>query len=273
MITYPVPQDLDRYYQSDYHGGRHGFTAGLCDRRRLGILRSLRPSGTRRLLDIGCGDGTFLKGAQKEGWHIAGVEKYPQTARNQGIDVYDALDKIGSDQRYDCITLWHVLEHLPDLNSTVAALQSMLAPDGVLVIAVPDAGSFQAQVFGAGWLHLDVPRHLYHFTEPSLIRLLNNHSMEAHRLHCSEFEYDWMGWVQSILNRWNRTPNLFFKLVTGRRLQTTLPIRTANYFGGATLSALGLLPVWLSSWTVHGGTLIVVARNGSEPRDRKQPDV
>ena len=104
-----------------------------------------------------------------------------------------------------------------DPRATLREARALLAPDGVIIIAVPDAGGLQARIFGSKWLHLDVPRHLYHFNRSSLGNLLQREGFSTIREWHQEFEYDLLGWSQSALNYGPTAPNLFFDLLTGRK--------------------------------------------------------
>ena len=115
-----------------------------------------------RLLDVGCGDGSFLLAAQREGWEVAGVEINPEPARRAGLHIVEAIPQAHQAGPFDCITLWHSLEHMPDINAMMQQLRKLLNRDGTVIIAVPNNNSLQAKVFGKDWLALDVPRHLYH---------------------------------------------------------------------------------------------------------------
>ena len=261
-VTIPVPENSRGYYDPDYHGGRHGATAWFCDNRRAQIVRNAsRGSGMRRLLDIGCGDGTFLLRMQQDGWSVTGVEQTPDNARKAGIDVRESISGVAGDEPFDCITLWHVLEHLSELHSTMVAIRGLLKKDGVVIIAVPDTNSVPARFFGKWWFHLDVPRHLYHFQEKSLTALLRGHGFATMRARRTEFEYDLMGWGQSALNYFFREPNIFFKVLTGKQLRTRRWTCALHVVLGTFFCGLGLLPAGISSLLGHGGTLIMIARS------------
>ena len=148
--TYPQPEDLGRYYGSAYHGGRHGFTARYCARRRERFVRQSAgaPAG-RRLLDVGCGDGTFLLGARTQGWDVAGTELNPAIARDAGLRVWSQLEEAAERAPYACITLWHSLEHMRAPRETIEQAARMLEPGGTLVVAVPNAGGLQASAASA----------------------------------------------------------------------------------------------------------------------------
>jgi SAM-dependent methyltransferase len=263
--TMPQPADLSHYYGSAYHVGRHGFTADYCARRRLRLVTAAASEGNgRRLLDIGCGDGTFLLAARdRKGWNVSGTEMNPATARMAGLNVYETIEEAqeAADAPFDCITLWHSLEHLRDPRATLTQLAGSLKLDGgVLVVAVPDAGGLQAGVFRSGWFHLDVPRHLYHFNERSLRHLLEATGFSIERCWHQEFEYDLLGWSQSALNLMFPTPNLFFNRLTGRRTDAGKVETAASHLFGLALSALALPAVAIGTLARRGGTLIAVAR-------------
>jgi SAM-dependent methyltransferase len=256
--TDPIPGDLAPYY-AEYHGGRHGATARLCLRRRMRLLRAAAPRAGR-LLDLGCGDGSFLLQAREEGWQVRGTEFSPQLARGRGLDVAESLDELGGNELFDCITLWHSFEHLRDPLCTMRRLRELLAPGGALLLAVPDSGGLQARLFGRYWLHLDVPRHLFHYTRRSLSALLQSAGFEARWWRHQEFEYDLLGWPQSALNALTPAPNLFFQLLMGRSPACGSAEKFFHYAAGGALTLLSLPLVPLGSLIGRGGTLLVAAR-------------
>lgn len=266
--THPMPADLGLYYEN-YHGGRHGASAQLSDKRRTAIVAdSTRAQGPGALLDVGCGDGSFLLAAQKSGWRVLGTELNPLRARQRGLQVVTDIREIPETSRFDCITLWHSLEHLRDPLSTIASLRNYLSPTGVLLIAVPDFAGIQAKLFGRRWFHLDVPRHLYHFSKSSLSALLQTTGFRLLQWRHQEFEYDLIGWPQSALNCVLPTPNVFVDLLMGRTSSCSLAERVTGIIGGALLTALALPLVAMGSLINRGGTLVVAAgRSDFKPDD------
>lgn len=220
---------------------------------------AVRAGGGKRLLDVGCGDGAFLLAAKGRGWEVMGTERNPRPARAAGLDVRETLDEVQSPESFDCATLWHSFEHMPDLRSTLAAVRGLLKPDGKLLIAVPDSGGLQATVFGSRWFHLDVPRHLYHFDDGSLRRCLASAGFTVLRQWHQEFEYDLFGWSQSALNCVLSPPNVFFHFLTGRRREHSAFVVFLNLLLGMFLSALFLPAVPAGAIARRGGTLVVVA--------------
>jgi len=259
--TSPQPRDLSPYYAEAYYGSRHGFTANYCAHRRLRWVHSLLSAGRhRKLLDVGCGDGAFLLAAQKSGWQGIGTEQNPEPARKSGLEVFADVGSAAASGPYDCITLWHVLEHMADPRATLQDCRDSLKPEGRLLVAVPDAAGFQARAFGARWFHLDVPRHLHHFTGCSLAKLLRATRFIAIRAWHQEFEYDLLGWSQSALNALGFPPNLFFRTLAGGAADAGKLSATFNWVCGAGFCALALPLVPLGSLLRRGGTLILAAR-------------
>ena len=262
--TTPQPEDLGRYYGATYHGGRHGFTARYCMARRIRLVRDAAGAASgRRLLDVGCGDGSFLTGARdRAGWEVAGTEMNPAGARARGLDVRSSIDEIASLGPFGCITLWHSLEHLRDPRAALTALGKLLTPDGVLIAAVPDAGGIQARTFGARWFHLDVPLRdtCSTLTGPSLRLALEAAGLSPVRHWHQELEYDLFGWSQSALNAVMPSPNVFFNQLTGKPVSSGPIERGANMLLGAALTALSVPAVPAGTLLGRGGTLIMAAR-------------
>jgi SAM-dependent methyltransferase len=257
--TAPQPADLAKYYGVSYHGSRHGFTANYADRRRmrwLGEVFAFKPGA--RLADVGCGDGTFLKLARSRGFSVSGTELNPKIARDEGLDVGITLEEIAERGPFDVITFWHTLEHMRDPVAMLRQARSLLSRDGVVLVAVPNAGSAQARAFGRNWFHLDVPRHLFHFTEHSLVRALSNVQLSVIRRWNQEAENGFFGWTQSALNAISREPNALYALLTGRKVAASSAIVSV---ATGSLITLATVPIELGAVARNsGGTLIVAAR-------------
>ena len=265
--TVPRPTDLSPYYPEKYYGSRHGFTTGMYVRRRLRFVAATLPGNKGgRLLDIGCGDGAFLLAARAAGWGVTGTERNPAPARSSGLEVHEDVSLLVNTARFDCVTMWHTLEHMTDIPSVLQKIAMVLKPEGVLIIAVPDFGGLQARFFREHWLHLDVPRHLYHFDAKALDFCLNAAGFRVHRRWHQEFEYDLLGWSQSALNYlMPRHQNLFFDILTGRKGKVGTSTRSAAFILGALLSVLSLPLLTAGTLLGRGGSLIVAARPGFAP--------
>lgn len=258
--TVPQPENLSRYYGSIYYGNRHGFTSGYCTRRRLRFVASAINEETgKRLLDIGCGDGSFLLAARDAGWEVMGTEINPDLARAAGLNVREEIEQLSDCTPFDFITMWHSLEHMRDIKSTLSQLSKLLKPNGKLLIAVPDNGGLQSKVFKHRWLHLDVPRHLYHFDYDSLSFCLRRNGFTIQHQWHQELEYDLIGWSQSTLNYFFPIPNVFFNYLTGKQRNLSTLLNISNFVLGSVLTALSLPAVAAGTLFSRGGTLITVA--------------
>jgi SAM-dependent methyltransferase len=205
----PPEETLGRYYPPGYYptGGydpvyyrRRILPA---QREKLAIVRTFRPSGT--LLDIGCGAGFFVREASQGGFSAEGIEFSHEAAefgrRESGVRITegDFLDSQFADHSFDVVTLWHVLEHLPRPAESLRKIRSLIRPGGLLIIAVPNFDSIQATVFRGHWYHLEVPRHLYHFTPAALRRFLGSQGFDVRGETQRSLEHNWAGILGSLM--------------------------------------------------------------------------
>lgn len=203
IFTNPIPSidDLSKYYDSpDYlsHTVNKSVTGFIYDSlRNLNIKKKYRLisslSDGNKILDIGQGTGEFLNYFKQKGWETLGVEPN-KSARKFAIDNYqlkvfdeNELDKL-EENSFDVITLWHVLEHVPDLNSRIIQIKKLIKTNGSVVIALPNIESPDATKYGEYWAGLDVPRHLYHFSEDSIKNLLDKYDMNLVSSHPMKFD-------------------------------------------------------------------------------------
>jgi 2-polyprenyl-3-methyl-5-hydroxy-6-metoxy-1,4-benzoquinol methylase len=144
-------------------------------------IQSLFTGFKGNLLEIGAGTGAFANAMQLKGWKVTALEP-DEITRSRAKDNYnlellpiEALYHL-PENSFDVITLWHVLEHVHDLNGYFKAVQKLLKPNGRLIIAVPNYTSFDAQYYQSYWAAYDVPRHLYHFNPKSMAALSHKYS-------------------------------------------------------------------------------------------------
>jgi len=194
LITSPRPDDenLSKYYESEDYISHSNSNKSLFDkiyqfvrnytlRRKIKLINSF-DSEEKTLLDIGAGTGEFLFKCHKDGWKIEGVEP-SMIARKlaeekTGTKLKTQISELGT-QRYDVITMWHVLEHLPNLMEYVSQLSELLKPNGTIVIAVPNHKSFDASYYGEFWAAYDLPRHLWHFSQTAIKNLFDKENMKV----------------------------------------------------------------------------------------------
>ena len=180
---------------------------------RLRELRGLTPG---RLLDIGSGRGRFLAAAKAAGWNATGIEFEEGLAAmsrdRYGVEVVVG-DAVTADVEgpFEVVTLWHVLEHLPDPLASLERSHELLGPGGRLIVSVPNNDSWQARAGGDDWLHLDIPRHIYHFTPGSLSRLVERAGFRVERIGHLYPEMEILGVVQTALNQLGVDPDLLYR--------------------------------------------------------------
>jgi 2-polyprenyl-3-methyl-5-hydroxy-6-metoxy-1,4-benzoquinol methylase len=190
-ITNPRPDEkaLGAYYKTENYLSHSDRNETLFDKmyhfikkynlnHKRKLVEKFHRSG--RIMDIGCGTGSFLGQFDKRRWKRVGFEPDDEAReiakKIQGLEVND-LSVLNSltDTKAEVITLWHVLEHVSTINEQLAKIKSLLTEDGILVIAVPMSNSYDANYYGKFWAAYDVPRHLYHFTKETLEQLLSKH--------------------------------------------------------------------------------------------------
>jgi 2-polyprenyl-3-methyl-5-hydroxy-6-metoxy-1,4-benzoquinol methylase len=191
LITHPQPSldDLPRYYENpDYISHTDGkrsifeklyhFIKKIALSKKLKLINAHSNQGT--LLDIGAGTGEFLLVAKNNGWNVTGIEPSPKAkaiAENKGVSFVPNLESIPS-HTFDIITMWHVLEHVPDLDHQINELKRIVKPNGTIIIAVPNFNSYDAKHYGKFWAAFDVPIHFWHFSKKAIQTLFIQHNLQ-----------------------------------------------------------------------------------------------
>mgnify|MGYP003526367480 FL=1 len=191
LKTHPQPtlDKLGSYYEfEDYISHTDGkrtlfekmyhFIKRKAIRDKVSLINSYQPL-KGRILDIGAGTGDFLLEAKNQNWDILGIEpndKVKGIAVGKGIKFGDTIEKLESNS-FDVITMWHVLEHVPDVEHQVAELKRLLKPSGTIIIAVPNFKSYDANHYKEFWAAYDVPRHLWHFSKTAIEKLFDKQNM------------------------------------------------------------------------------------------------
>lgn len=204
-FTNPIPdiESLGTYYQSEeyisHSDTKKGLVAKLYHAVRTRTLKQklsivLEHASRGALLDYGCGTGAFLDSAKQTGWKAFGLEPDAgarKLAFESGLNVSvdkQTLEEKTRDHKFNAITLWHVLEHVSDLEETLLFFKRKLSREGALIIAVPNHKSFDALHYGEYWAAYDVPRHLYHFDKDSLEKLMTNHGFKLTATYPMKFD-------------------------------------------------------------------------------------
>lgn len=223
----PTPESIQHYYPPEYTPHQHHNSPPIALRKTtvkrvfLKFLNSLNENFDRKhnlvppknralltrgrcgnLLDVGCGNGEFLKIMQDLGWRVQGVDKSPNAAlaarSSYGIEIHHGcLESMCSESdRFDVITMWWFLEHAHDPGLVLDICSRIIKPEGLLIVGVPNFSSFERRVFGG--LSLDLPRHLIHFTPQTLTKMLDLHGFSVMNI---SFDINNMG-LRECLRYW-----------------------------------------------------------------------
>jgi len=181
----PTEDELSKLYDEIYFK-KHSIEAGeeeeeiehglRLNEERIALVEMFRKPG--RILDIGCASGFFLAAAKRRGWDVTGVEVSEWSARRAARLIGDSvvvgqfMDVELPEASFDAVTMWDVLEHTNDPKAVLRRIRSILEPDGIVVVRVPNCASFDAYLFGRKWNGWSVPFHPHHFTPKTLDKML-----------------------------------------------------------------------------------------------------
>jgi len=228
----PNEQEMPAYYPPEYQAAMRQVLQEVRQSRigRVGlkVMRRVRKpplprspqcwggGGVGSALDIGCSSGDYLAYLRTLGWKVYGIELDEEAARyaqeHFGIDVRaGAAEHILNefpDMSFDVVTMWHVLEHLFDPSSVLAEVHRVLRPGGILMLEMPNFDSLWASILGEYWFPLEIPRHLYHFSPPTLRAMLTKTGFRLIRLVGVPAPIEIIWSLRTLWDRWRRTAPL-----------------------------------------------------------------
>lgn len=202
LITHPQPslESLGKYYESEDYISHtdskrslfeklYHFIKTIALKDKLNLINSLQPH-KGQILDIGAGTGDFLSVAKNSGWKTVGVEpsdKAKAIAKSKGVSFVSVTSEL-ENHSFDVISMWHVLEHVPDLDKQIKELKRLLKPTGTLIIAVPNFKSFDAKYYGKFWAAFDVPIHFWHFSKTAVKLLFEKEEIKLEKVLPMKFD-------------------------------------------------------------------------------------
>ena len=207
----PQPDDkmLSKFYVFDYYGNQSFFHKIFVFINQFIIKNKadlILKKKKGKILDVGCGDGDFLKFMKDHGWGTYGIEPSSSGAKlakgKLNGKIYNTvLEKAKFPNNFfDAVTIWHVLEHVDNPGKMIKEVERIMKRNGLLIIAVPNIGSIQAKIGGKKWFHLDVPRHLHHFSTKTLKALMKSNGFKVDKVQHFSFVYNLIGVLQTLLN-------------------------------------------------------------------------
>lgn len=220
-FTAPRPASLDRYYPARYRAYGPVVTGVLQTLYGMRVSRwaRLKLKGAS-VLEVGSGPGLMLAAFKRRGWRVLGVERNEaaaETGRTRfGVEIVSTpIEKLPAEARFDLIVLFQVLEHIGEPVALLVECGKRLASGGTLIINVPNFGSWQARFARSKWLHLDVPRHLVHYTPQTLAATLDRAGLKLTGVSFASLEHDPYGWIESTTNLITWRPNTMTRFLMG----------------------------------------------------------
>ena len=206
LVTTPQPKEenLGKYYESEDYISHSDTKKSVVDKlyhsvrnytikKKVKLINSLN-TDEKTILDIGAGTGDFLAACKNDGWKVTGIEPNEKAVEimnsklgSSKVQIFSDINELNSES-YDVITMWHVLEHVPNLKEYIAKLKLLLKPNGTLIVAVPNFKSFDANHYKEFWAAYDVPRHLWHFSRKSISDLFGQENMKVEKVLPMKFD-------------------------------------------------------------------------------------
>ena len=237
----PNSNEIGEYYKAESYISHTNTSKGLIAKiyhtvrkytlkSKVNLINRLCPQ-KGKLLDVGCGTGMFLNQANENGWKVSGIE--PDSGARQitekSIEAIIKTEILSSfqNEQFNIITMWHVLEHIHLLNETINWLKERLYEDGLLIIAVPNHESKDAELYQEKWAAYDVPRHLYHFSQKSITKLFSEKGFQLKETLPMKFDSFYVSMLSTKYQ--NGKINYFKAFIDGFRSNHNAKKNKGNY--------------------------------------------
>jgi hypothetical protein len=260
--TDPWPDEaaLDRAYEGWYRpsSGRFSWGGDAVLRRSRGLLAGrldeLAPPGP--VLDVGAGDGALLDALHARGREAWGLERASTRSDVRAAELHEVQERVAA------VVFWHSLEHLRQPGASLERAAQLLVPGGVLVVAVPNAASLQARLFGDRWLALDLPRHLVHVPARALVERIRALGLEVERVSHVRGGQIVFGWLHGLVGLLPGDPSLYdaIRQPAAREDQMSGGRRVATLAAAAALLPVAVCLAAVEAAARRGGSVYVEAR-------------
>lgn len=242
LFTNPRPSisEAGKYYESENYISHSNTNEGIVNKlyhwvRNITLQQKVNwispYKQSNEILDVGCGNGHFLRACKKAGWKVSGMELDKKTAaqaeKNTGEKIANQLKEIDPAAQFQIITLWHVLEHVYELDDYFAFFKAKLKPSGKLLFALPNPKSHDAEKFKSFWAAYDVPRHIHHFTPTTIELLAKKHGFKLVKTKGLLFDSFYISLLSNEYESGNK--KLFSSFITGAFSNLKAYIFNGNY--------------------------------------------
>lgn len=230
LAPFPTEEQLRKSYDASYYGkGDHKFVFSVEQfidffrKRKARKISRIIPRNAK-VLDVGCGNGKFLKHLSSLGaYELYGTELEGGSAE-RASSIKEISLKIGPlkendypGEYFNAVTLFHVFEHLEAPKKTLEIIYKILKQDGIFVLTFPNISGWQAKAFKGRWYHLDPPRHLIFFRPEDIAAIITGMGFSLKKINYFSFEQNPYGWVQSMLNVWHRKREFLYERLKGNK--------------------------------------------------------